>query len=181
MFRFAVSKMWVRQCMLYARRVVCARTILLGARGVSHVFLRDLEHGKATIQFGLVLHALINDRWVGTLTEENGILGFQYTETWCNHATGFPIGTALPLNGTLQRDGSTHRSMQWFFDNLLPEMRIPATPVLKSCIALLMRSQCTVGHWQAHNIHSHQRHRMEMKTVPAAISVVRKATSLSHK
>jgi len=57
-FRFAVSKMWVRQCMLYARRVVCARTILLGARGVSHVFLRDLEHGKATIQFGLVLQVL---------------------------------------------------------------------------------------------------------------------------
>ena len=67
------------------------------------------------------LHVLINDQWVGTLTEENGIWGFQYTETWCNHATGFPIGTALPLNGTLQRDGSTHRSVQWFFDNLLPE------------------------------------------------------------
>ena len=67
------------------------------------------------------LHVLINDQWVGTLTEENGIWGFQYTETWCNHATGFPIGTALPLNGTLQRDGSTQRSVQWFFDNLLPE------------------------------------------------------------
>jgi serine/threonine-protein kinase HipA len=67
------------------------------------------------------LHVLINDQWVGTLTEENGIWGFQYTETWCNHATGFLIGTALPLIGTLQRDGSTHRSVQWFFDNLLPE------------------------------------------------------------
>lgn len=29
-----------------------------GSAGVSHVFLRDLEHGKATIQLGLVLQVL---------------------------------------------------------------------------------------------------------------------------
>jgi transcriptional regulator with XRE-family HTH domain len=29
-----------------------------GSAGVSHVFLRDLEHGKETIQFGLVLQVL---------------------------------------------------------------------------------------------------------------------------
>lgn len=29
-----------------------------GSAGVSHVFLRDLEHGKATVQFGLVLQVL---------------------------------------------------------------------------------------------------------------------------
>ena len=29
-----------------------------GSAGVSHVFLRDLEHGKATVQFGRVLQVL---------------------------------------------------------------------------------------------------------------------------
>ena len=29
-----------------------------GSAGVSHVFLRDLEHGKETVQFGLVLQVL---------------------------------------------------------------------------------------------------------------------------
>lgn len=29
-----------------------------GSAGVSHVFLRDLEHGKQTVQFGRVLQVL---------------------------------------------------------------------------------------------------------------------------
>ena len=29
-----------------------------GSAGVSHVFLRDLEHGKENVQFGLVLQVL---------------------------------------------------------------------------------------------------------------------------
>ena len=67
------------------------------------------------------LQVLINGQQVGTLVEENGIWGFQYTEAWCTSAAGFPIASALPLNGAMQRDGSTHRPVQWFFDNLLPE------------------------------------------------------------
>jgi serine/threonine-protein kinase HipA len=67
------------------------------------------------------LQVLINDQRVGTLTEESGIWGFQYTDAWCKSASGFPITSALALNDSLQRDGSTHRPVQWFFDNLLPE------------------------------------------------------------
>ena len=67
------------------------------------------------------LQVRINDQRVGTLTEEGGIWSFKYTDAWCKSATGFPITSALPLNDSLQRDGSTHRPVQWFFDNLLPE------------------------------------------------------------
>ena len=67
------------------------------------------------------LNVLINDHQVGTLTEENGIWAFQYNEAWCASAGGFAITNALPLTGSIQRDGSTHRPVQWYFDNLLPE------------------------------------------------------------
>lgn len=67
------------------------------------------------------LRVLINGQWIGTLFDERDIWAFQYTDTWCNHASGFPITAAFPLHTSLQRDGATQRPVQWFFDNLLPE------------------------------------------------------------
>lgn len=67
------------------------------------------------------LQVLINGEWVGTLVDENNVWGFQYAQAWCARPDAFPISPALPLQTSLQRDGATHRPVQWFFDNLLPE------------------------------------------------------------
>jgi serine/threonine-protein kinase HipA len=62
-----------------------------------------------------------NGRTIGTLTEENGIWAFTYHAAWQTAADAYPLSPALPLTLDIHRDGSTHRTVQWFFDNLLPE------------------------------------------------------------
>jgi serine/threonine-protein kinase HipA len=62
-----------------------------------------------------------NGRKVGTLAEQNGIWAFGYDPAWCQASDAFPLSPALPLSDAVLRDGSTHRTVQWYFDNLLPE------------------------------------------------------------
>lgn len=68
-----------------------------------------------------VLQVLINGATVGTLIDEGNVWGFQYVQPWLAQPRPYPLSPALPLGPDLQRDGSTVRPVQWFFDNLLPE------------------------------------------------------------
>jgi len=68
-----------------------------------------------------VLQVLINGDRVGTLIDEGHVWSFQYAKLWLAQPQPYPLSLALPLGPDLQRDGSTVRPVQWFFDNLLPE------------------------------------------------------------
>jgi len=67
------------------------------------------------------LYVYINQDKIGSLKEENDIWSFEYTLNWLAHKQSYPLSPHIPLQGGAQMDGSTHRYIQWFFDNLLPE------------------------------------------------------------
>lgn len=67
------------------------------------------------------LEAWINDQFVGTLHEANGLWAFEYSKQWLAHPDAYPLCPGIPLVEGLQRDGATSRPVQWYFDNLLPE------------------------------------------------------------
>ena len=72
------------------------------------------------------LLAYINDAHVGTLSTEENIWRFEYTQEWASAEEGYDLSPALPRrtadgSGMLHIDGSSSRPVQWYFDNLLPE------------------------------------------------------------
>ncbi|SFI08680.1 HipA domain-containing protein [Modicisalibacter xianhensis] len=67
------------------------------------------------------LNVWINDTQVGVLIDRNGIWSFTYSEAWVKHPEAYPLCPNLPLQVDTHLDGSTHRPVQWYFDNLLPE------------------------------------------------------------
>ncbi|MBI1731374.1 MAG: HipA domain-containing protein [Gammaproteobacteria bacterium] len=67
------------------------------------------------------LAATINGRGVGTLREVNGIWEFRYAGTWLADPHRFALCPSLPLSQKPILDQTTHRPVQWYFDNLLPE------------------------------------------------------------
>ncbi|MFM0325888.1 HipA domain-containing protein [Caballeronia glebae] len=75
----------------------------------------------ATLEGRRNLIASINDVEVGVLNADDDIWSFSYLPTWRDSADGYPLSPALPLQADVSRDGSTRRSVQWYFDNLLPE------------------------------------------------------------
>lgn len=58
---------------------------------------------------------------VGHLLEEQDIWTLKYEASWSSSAQAFDLSPALPRHQLEHRDGSTVRTVQWFFDNLLPE------------------------------------------------------------
>lgn len=62
-----------------------------------------------------------NGREIGSLLEQDGIWTWVYETSWLQAPDAFPLSPALPLSAQHMRDGSTHRTVQWYFDNLLPE------------------------------------------------------------
>ena len=62
-----------------------------------------------------------NGRVIGALLEQNGIWSWVYDDSWLLAPDAFPLSPALPLSDQRMRDGSTQRTVQWYFDNLLPE------------------------------------------------------------
>lgn len=72
------------------------------------------------------LIAYINDAHVGTLSAEENIWRFEYTQAWAAAASGYDLSPALPRANAegfprIHIDGSSTRPVQWYFDNLLPE------------------------------------------------------------
>jgi serine/threonine-protein kinase HipA len=67
------------------------------------------------------LRASINGVGVGTLSADNDIWSFVYLDAWRMRPDSYPLSPALPLQTLITRDGSSRRSVQWYFDNLLPE------------------------------------------------------------
>lgn len=67
------------------------------------------------------LVASINGAEVGLLQDQSDIWSFTYAEGWRVRPDGYPLSPALPLQDEALRDGSSRRSVQWYFDNLLPE------------------------------------------------------------
>lgn len=62
-----------------------------------------------------------NGRVIGSLLEQDGIWSWVYDEGWVKALDAFPLSPAMPLSAQRLRDGSTQRTVQWYFDNLLPE------------------------------------------------------------
>ena len=67
------------------------------------------------------LDAFVNEHPVGVLSEEGDVWAFTYDIGWVRHARGFALSPALPLQDAPLVDGASHRPVQWYFDNLLPE------------------------------------------------------------
>jgi serine/threonine-protein kinase HipA len=67
------------------------------------------------------LDAWLNDRLVGTLSEGDDLWSFRYAPPWLSAADGFDLSPGLPRAREHHQDGGTHRPVQWYFDNLLPE------------------------------------------------------------
>ena len=65
------------------------------------------------------LDVWLEDDRAGRLHENTGIWSFDYDARWLTE--GFPLAPGLPLQADPIVDGGTHRPVQWFFDNLLPE------------------------------------------------------------
>lgn len=63
----------------------------------------------------------INEQLVGYLRESEDLWHFEYSAAWTRAAEGFDLAPALVRSQPLHSDGATHRPVQWYFDNLLPE------------------------------------------------------------
>lgn len=61
---------------------------------------------------------------VGTLLEGDDLWCFEYDAAWRTAAQAFDLAPGLPRTQSAHVDGGTHRAVQWFFDNLLPEERL---------------------------------------------------------
>lgn len=66
-----------------------------------------------------LLRVWINDSIVGELREQGNLWALDYDDDW--RATGFDLSPGLPRTAGTVADGASHRPVQWFFDNLLPE------------------------------------------------------------
>ena len=67
------------------------------------------------------LNVWINDALVGYIREQNGLWAFGYAPAWLASNSAFAVCPGLPLQPEEHLDGASHRPVQWYFDNLLPE------------------------------------------------------------
>lgn len=67
------------------------------------------------------LNVSLNDIPVGALSEDGDLWRFTYAPAWQQDPAGFDLSPALPRNQREHIDGATTRTVQWYFDNLLPE------------------------------------------------------------
>ena len=73
------------------------------------------------------LNVTLNEELVGVLSEDNNIWVFTYDPEWAASLSGFDLSPALSRSRLQHVDGSTVRSVQWYFDNLLPEEELRST------------------------------------------------------
>ena len=67
------------------------------------------------------LDVRIDSRPVGVLRDRDDTWEFEYTPEWIEAGDAFDLSPALPRASARHVDGSSRRSVQWYFDNLLPE------------------------------------------------------------
>ncbi|HKX43295.1 MAG TPA: HipA domain-containing protein [Burkholderiaceae bacterium] len=70
------------------------------------------------------LAVTLNDRPVGTLRERDDLWSFEYDPAWLAAPEGFDLSPALTRAQRAHHDGGSHRPVQWYFDNLLPEEQL---------------------------------------------------------
>lgn len=73
------------------------------------------------------LHVFLNASRVGVLSEGSDLWSFAYEPAWASDAAGFDLAPGLPRAQGLHTDGGSHRPVQWYFDNLLPEETLRET------------------------------------------------------
>lgn len=67
------------------------------------------------------LDVWLNQRRIGVLSEGDDLWRFEYDPAWVSDPEGFDLSPGLPRARRVHEDGGTHRPVQWYFDNLLPE------------------------------------------------------------
>lgn len=67
------------------------------------------------------LDVWLNRRRIGVLAEGDDLWRFEHDTAWAADPEGFDLAPGLPRVQRVHEDGSTHRPVQWYFDNLLPE------------------------------------------------------------
>lgn len=70
---------------------------------------------------GRTLTVLVDGRLIGHLGETDDLWSFEYAAEWQTAEDGYDLSPALPRRTTFHSDGASHRPVQWYFDNLLPE------------------------------------------------------------
>jgi serine/threonine-protein kinase HipA len=68
-----------------------------------------------------ILTAWYEHQKIGQLEDNNGVWSFIYDDHWLNDEQAFSLSPQLNMAQQQHIDNSTHRYVQWFFDNLLPE------------------------------------------------------------
>lgn len=81
------------------------------------------------------LHAFIDDRPVGVLSEEGDAWAFAYEPAWTSDPRSFDLSPALPRSAGRIVDGASERPVQWYFDNLLPEEGLRAAYAREALVA----------------------------------------------
>lgn len=81
------------------------------------------------------LDAWLNDRKVGTLSEGDDLWSFRYDPAWMQADDGFDLSPTLSRAQQQHQDGGSHRPVQWYFDNLLPEEMLRDTVSREAHIA----------------------------------------------
>ena len=67
------------------------------------------------------LVAWCDDLEVGRIEERNGAWAFTYAASWIASPSAVDLAPSLPRHAGTIADDATHRPVQWYFDNLLPE------------------------------------------------------------
>lgn len=67
------------------------------------------------------LHVFINGIEVGVLAESGAVWRFDYSDDWITNPSSFDLSPHLARSKKSHVDGASVRSVQWYFDNLLPE------------------------------------------------------------
>ncbi len=63
----------------------------------------------------------IGEHKIGELAESQDVWAFEYDATWSEAPHAFDLSPWLPRSQPLHTDGASLRTVQWYFDNLLPE------------------------------------------------------------
>jgi serine/threonine-protein kinase HipA len=67
------------------------------------------------------LEAFLNEQRVGTLSEGEDLWRFECDLQWASASDAYDLSPRLARSELVHTDGGTDRSVQWYFDNSLPE------------------------------------------------------------